>query len=111
MQSKIVRFFEGMQAAERALSELRAEGFEEGSVKLAACQDEAGPMASNFTVGNDPEVVGGEAYSRTFEPRRQRANYILTAHPDTAEQAALAATICARNGGTEDPAVQRPGAA
>ena len=108
MQSKIVRFFQGLPMAERAFDELRADGFDADSVKLAACQDEAGPAASNFTVGNDPDVVGGEAYSRTFEPRKELASYTLTVHPATVEEAARAAAICARNGGTEDPAMRPP---
>ncbi|MGZ5199070.1 MAG: hypothetical protein ACXWC4_04800 [Telluria sp.] len=112
MENQIVRMFDNYDAAQRARSELLAAGFDDGHVRLKARIDEAGPGKSNFTVGNDPDVVGGEAYSRTFAPEGQQGHYLMMVEADDGAQAERAAQICDRYGATSgDPAENPPGRA
>jgi hypothetical protein len=112
MDNEIVRLFEDFGAAERARAELLADGIAEDCVQLKACSDEAGPGISNFTVGNDPNVVGGEAYQRTFAPRGPEGYYLMIVSAADDGQADRAADIMARYGATSgDPAAQPPGRA
>ncbi len=107
---EIVRIFENYDAAQQARSELLAAGFDDDHVRLKTQIDEAGPVESNFTVGNDPKVVGGEAYSRTFEPERQHGHFLMRVVADDGLQAERAAQICERYGATSgDPAENPPG--
>jgi hypothetical protein len=112
MDNQIVRMFEDFGAAERARAELLADGIAEDCVQLKPTNDEAGPGVSNFTVGNDPKVVGGEAYHRTFAPRGPEGHYMMIVSAADDGQAERAAAIMARYGATGgDPAVQPPGRA
>jgi hypothetical protein len=107
---EIVRIFENYEAAQQARSELLAAGFDDGHVQLKTQIDEAGPGRSNFTVGNDPKVVGGEAYSRTFAPEGQEGHFLMMVEASDGDQAARAAQICDRYGATSgDPAENPPG--
>jgi hypothetical protein len=107
---QIVRLFKDFGTAERARAELLAEGFAEDAVQLDARNDEAGPQASNFTVGNEPDVVGGEAYRRTFAPRGEQSLYMMIVSAADDAQAERAAAIMGRYGATSgDPAAQPPG--
>jgi hypothetical protein len=110
MDKQIVRMFDNYDAAQRARSELLAEGFDDSHVRLKTQIDEAGPGESNFTVGNDPDVVGGEAYSRTFAPEGQQGHFLMMVEASDGAQAQRAAEICARYGATSgDPAENPPG--
>lgn len=110
MDNQLIRLFEDYDAAERARAELLAVGFAQDCVSLKARIDEAGPEASNFTVGNDPKVVGGEAYQRTFAPRGEESLYLMIVTVADDAQAARAAEIMARYGATDgDPAAHPPG--
>jgi hypothetical protein len=110
MDNQIIRLFENFGAAERARAELLADGIAEDRVQLKACNDEAGPGVSNFTVGNDPAVVGGEAYQRTFAPGPPEGHYLMIVSALDDGQADRAADIMARYGATSgDPAAQPPG--
>jgi hypothetical protein len=107
---EIVRIFENYDAAQQARSELLAAGFDDGHVQLKTQIDEAGPAVSNFTVGNDPKVVGGEAYSRTFAPEGQEGHFLMMVEASDGAQAVRAAEICDRYGATSgDPAENPPG--
>jgi hypothetical protein len=109
---EIVRIFENYDAAQQARSELLAAGFDDGHVRLKTKIDEAGPGESNFTVGNDPKVVGGEAYSRTYAPEGQQGHFLMMVEASDGAQAERAAQICARYGATSgDPAENPPGRA
>jgi hypothetical protein len=110
MDKQIVRMFDNYDAAQRARSELLAAGFDDDHVRLKTQIDEAGPTESNFTVGNDPAVVGGEAYSRTFAPERQQGHFLMMVEAVDGQQAERAAQICDRYGATSgDPAENPPG--
>jgi hypothetical protein len=110
MDKQVMRLFEDFGAAERARAELLADGIAQDRVQLTAYNDEAGPTASNFTVGNDPDVVGGEAYQRTFAPRGPEGHYIMIVSAADEGQAGRAAAIMDRYGATSgDPAAQPPG--
>jgi hypothetical protein len=110
MDKQIVRVFDNYEAAQRARSELLAEGFDDNHVRLKTQIDEAGPGESNFTVGNDPAVVGGEAYSRTYAPEGQQGHFLMMVKASDGAQAERAAEICARYGATSgDPAENPPG--
>jgi hypothetical protein len=112
MDNQIVRLFENYEAAQRARSELLAAGFGDDEVQLSVAIDEAGPGRSNFTVGNDPGVVGGEAYKKTFAPEGQLGHYVMMVSASDDAQAEQAAVICAHYGATSgDPAQQPPGQA
>jgi hypothetical protein len=112
MDRQIVRIFENYEAAQRARSELLAAGLREDDVELTVANDEAGPGRSNFTVGNDPKVVGGEAYSKTFAPEGWTGHYIMQVSVSDDDQAEQAAIILAHYGATGgDPAQQPPGRA
>jgi hypothetical protein len=107
---EIVRVFENYEAAQQARNELLAAGFDDDHVRLKTQIDEAGPVQSNFTVGNDPKVVGGEAYSRTFAPEGQQGHFLMRVVADDGLQAERAAQICERYGATSgDPAENPPG--
>ena len=108
---EIVRIFDNYDAAQRARSELLAAGFSDASVRLSSQIDEAGPAESNFSVGNDPKVVGGQAYSRTFEPEGEQSLFLMTVRARDPVQAEEAARICARYGARSgDPGDYPPGA-
>jgi hypothetical protein len=112
MENPIVRMFENFEAAQRARSELLAAGFGDDHVRLTVADDEAGPGRSNFTVGNDPKVVGGEAYSRTFAPEGQLGHYVMMVSASDKAQAEQAEVILAHYGATSgDPAQHPPGRA
>lgn len=100
MDNQVIRLFDDLDAAERARAELLADGFADDCVRLMAREDEAGPGASNFTVGNDPEVVGGESYQRAFAPRAPEGLYTMTVAAADGAQAERAAAIMARHGAT-----------
>lgn len=109
---EIVRIFDNYDAAQRARTELLAAGFSDASVRLSSQIDEAGPEESNFTVGNDPDVVGGQAYSRTFEPEGEQSLYLMTVAARDPAQAEQVLQICARYGARSgDPGDHPPGAA
>lgn len=109
---EIVRIFDNYDAAQRARTALLAAGFSDANVRLTSQIDEAGPGESNFTVGNDPSVVGGQAYSRAFEPERQQSLFLMTVAARDPEQAGVAADICLRYGARSgDPGDFPPGAA
>jgi hypothetical protein len=106
---RIVRMFANLDAAQRARDELLGAGFGEADVQLKTFEDEAGPGISNFTVGNDPDVVGGEAYQRTFAPEPQAGQFLMMVNAADPLQAEQAAAILARHGATSgDPARQAP---
>jgi hypothetical protein len=112
MDKQILRIFENYEAAQRARSELLAAGFDEGDVQLSVANDEAGPGRSNFTVGNDPDVVGGEAYSKTFAPEGQLGHFIMLVSASDEDQAEQANVILRHYGATDgDPARNPPGQA
>lgn len=108
---EIVRIFGNYDAAQRARSELLAAGFGDADVRLSSQIDEAGPAVSNFSVGNDPKVMGGEAYSRTFEPEAEQSLFLMVVMARDPVQAEQAAQICARYGARSgDPGDNPPGA-
>jgi hypothetical protein len=110
--SEMVRIFQDYEAAQQARAELVAAGLGENNVELKARIDEAGPTRSNFTVGNDPKVVGGEAYSKTFAPEGQQDTYMMIVRAADAAQARQAEAIMARYGAISgDPAQNPPGRA
>ncbi|GAB3454967.1 hypothetical protein GCM10027321_06920 [Massilia terrae] len=109
---EIVRIFDNYDAAQQARNALLAAGFSDASVRLKTMIDEAGPGQSNFTVGNDPDVVGGQAYSRTFEPEHQQGLFLMRVVASEPGQAEQAAQICMRYGARSgDPGDHPPGAA
>lgn len=108
---EIVRIFDNYDAAQQAREALLMAGFSDASVRLNTMIDEAGPGESNFTVGNDPDVVGGQAYSRTFEPEQQQGLFLMRVAAADPGRAELAAQICMRYGGRSgDPGDYPPGA-
>ena len=58
MSNTIIRLFEHFAAAEQAREALLANGFAGSDVVLHAADDEAGPVAGNFTVGNTDQRTG-----------------------------------------------------
>lgn len=108
MNTQIVRIFDNYDAAQRARAELIASGFADERVQLKVKQDEAGPAKSNFTVGNDPNVVGGQAYSRTYAPTNQVEYFMMTVLANDPGEAEGAASIMARHGATSGDPVQQP---
>jgi hypothetical protein len=108
MDKQIVRVFEDYDAAQQAREELLAAGFGDAAVQLTATEDEAGPGLSNFTVGNDPKAVGGDAYEKTFAPKKAVGHFIMMVNVADASQAEQASAILALYGATGDPAQQRP---
>jgi hypothetical protein len=109
MDKQIVRLFEDYDAAQRAREELLAAGFGDADVQLKATEDEAGPGQSNFTVGNDPAVVGGDTYEKTFAPKKEIGHFIMVVNVADTSQAKRASEILALYGATSgDPAQQPP---
>jgi hypothetical protein len=61
MTNPLIRVYSDMASAEQARVHLLASGFSSDSIELTARDDEAGPVKSNFAVGN------GGAAGRTFD--------------------------------------------
>ncbi len=108
---EIVRIFDNYDAAQRARTALLAAGFSDATVRLSSQIDEAGPGESNFSVGNDPNVVGGQAYSRTFEPEGEQSLFLMQVAVRDEEQAQQVKRMCAQYGARSgDPGDHPPGA-
>jgi hypothetical protein len=104
---RIVRMFDNFDAAQLARDALLAAGFGDADVQLKTFEDEAGPGISNFTVGNDPAVVGGEAYQHTYAPGPRTGQFLMLVDAIDVARAEQAAAILARYGATSgDPARQ-----
>jgi hypothetical protein len=107
MQNPIIRTFVHVTAAEQARVELLAAGIAADGVVIDVRIDETGPVQGNFTVGDDPDIKGKEAYTHTYAPVAQDdvRDCQVTVTTQDAAQAERAAAILDRLGGLDpDPA-------
>lgn len=95
MSSTLVKSFDSFADAQMARDALLAGGFSSSSVQLALPDDEAGPVAGNFTVG---DASGKERYEEDFRHVAHRGHYRLTVDADDEEQAMRASEITGRFG-------------
>jgi hypothetical protein len=98
METTLMYVFDDLATAERVRDELLSRGFEREQVKLRSREDEAGPVRSNFTVGNPPELEGGDDYQETYANPRQRGTCMLTIAPVDPTQRQYAIALLARYG-------------
>ncbi len=66
MQLSLVRVFDVFEQAERALVALLAAGFDADALVLRIVNDEAGPLAGNFTVGKMPVESNRHTYAPIY---------------------------------------------
>ena len=107
MKHQVVRTFDNYAAAEQAINELLAAGFNRDLVHANVTRDEAGPGQANFTVGDDPDVKGGTDYKKTFKPvpEHEPSHTVVVVDAPSASEADRAAAILADHGAvTGDPA-------
>lgn len=76
MSETVVRVFDSIEVAERARDALLDAGFSNSRVHLVAKNDEAGPVESNFAVGNGNR--SDESYGGNFAPAANRGDFLLT---------------------------------
>jgi len=113
MANTLVRVYSNMANAQQARTQLLDAGFSDDSVHLRSTEDEAGPVQSNFTVGN---VHAGEDahYGDDFRNVEQRGTCLLTVDASDGDQAARADEIMRRFGaldgseGAEEPVKPPP---
>lgn len=95
MANTLVKSFDNFPAAEKARDALIASGFSSSSIQLSAREDEAGPAAGNFTVG---DASGKERYEDDYSRVVHRGNYLLLVDAEDDDQASRAADIAGRFG-------------
>jgi hypothetical protein len=103
VEKTLIYVFDEMATAQRVRDELLKCGFDPAGVRLSSCDDEAGPVQGNFTVGDSPAAVGGTDYEETYAHPRQRGTCLLTIAPVDPTQAEYAIKLLARYGASDDP--------
>jgi hypothetical protein len=99
-----VRSFSTLEAASAAMEALAAAGLPKDAVQLTVLEDEAGPAAGNFLVGNGETTHGGAPsavragrdvpYDENFRAPANRGGFLLTLHGlDAAQLARADATL------------------
>jgi hypothetical protein len=104
MEKTLIYVFDEMATAQRVRDELLKCGFDPTGVRLSSCDDEAGPVQGNFTVGDAPGAAGGTDYKDIYQTTRQRGTCLLTIAPVDPTQAEYAIKLLARYGVSDDPA-------
>lgn len=109
MTEPLVRIFDALDCAQQAREALLAEGFDVGDITISIANDEAGPVAGNFTVGNTPVESPHHTYARNYAASEQLAQCIMTVATGDAALASRADAILARFGArhVQDPAAAR----
>lgn len=107
MQQAIMRVFDGLEHAEYARDALVESGFLRNSVELTVRTDEAGPVESNFAVGNVNTESQQSTYEKSFANPQYRGNCFVTVQATDTDVAAHAVAILERCGGRDpDPAAK-----
>ncbi len=109
MQHCLVRVFDVLEHAERARNALLEDGFDADALTLSIVNDEAGPVAGNFAVGNMPIESDRHTYGRNYAGGARVAQCILSVGTTDASRAVRADAILARCGArcVDDPASPR----
>ncbi|TFW34825.1 hypothetical protein [Massilia horti] len=98
MENTLIYVFDDCGLAERVREELIALEFRHEHVVLTVGDDEAGPVAGNFSVGNDPSVTGGTDYQEAYANPKERGTCTLTITPLDATQSETAIRLLAHYG-------------
>ena len=98
MQEPVVRIFDVYEQAQQAREALLAEGFDGDAVSMSIANDEAGPVAGNFTVGNMPIESDSHTYDRNYADAGQAAKCLVSITVDDAAMAARAGAVLERFG-------------
>lgn len=94
----IVRIFDVLDQAEQARRALLVEGFDADAVQMSIANDEAGPVAGNFTVGNSPIESAHHTYDANYASVRHANQCLMTVLAADAAAASSAAAILDRFG-------------
>jgi hypothetical protein len=108
MKQELLRVFDSLRAAEDARAALLAAGFAREDVQLQVRDDEAGPAAGNFTVGNssaEGEKPDNHIYATNYQHTARPGGCLLIARAGGAAGAALASELLARHGGRDIDAI------
>jgi hypothetical protein len=108
MAQELLRIFDALDAAERARDVLLAAGFAPEAVQLQVRDDEAGPVAGNFTVGNNSvqgEKPDNHIYADNYKATSRVGDCMLIVHAPGAAQAARADALLAACGGRNIDAI------
>ena len=97
----IVRIFDVLDQAEQARRALLAEGYDADAVQMSIANDEAGPVAGNFTVGNSPVESIHHTYDANYASTRHAGQCLMTVVAADAAAARTAAEILGRFGGRD----------
>jgi hypothetical protein len=94
----VVRIFDVYEQAQHAREALLAEGFSSDDVDMSIANDEAGPVAGNFTVGNMPMESDGHTYDRNYADVSHAAKCLVSVAAADPAMAARADAVLARFG-------------
>ncbi|SHG66991.1 hypothetical protein [Massilia sp. CF038] len=107
MEITVTAIFDAFELAEQARAALLAAGFGSEELQMNIANDEAGPVAGNFTVGNLPTQSQQHTYERNYAGVRQAAQCVLSVACGDQARAAQARQILVRSGGRDgDPAAR-----
>lgn len=101
MPNAVFRSFARFEDARRARDELIASGFPASAVELRSLEDEAGPVAGNFTVGDGRPARGSrDRYERNFADSASSGTNLLVVSAQDETQRERAEVLLAALGGS-----------
>ncbi|HEY0063058.1 MAG TPA: hypothetical protein VGC21_13130 [Telluria sp.] len=107
METTLTAIFDAFEHAEQARQALLAAGFSRDELELSIANDEAGPVAGNFTVGNLPTESDRHTYQRNYADVRQAGQCLFSVRAGDPVRAVHAQEILARFGAhSADPAAR-----
>jgi hypothetical protein len=77
MNEPVVFLYDRFDDADHARSALLDAGFAAANVRLSSRHDEAGPVESNFLIGNGAREAHGDEYENDFAAPMQRAGNMV----------------------------------